>query len=450
MQKILPAITITSYMEKSYDIRRKGGDKIALLGLFILALLIARLIVASKSALVLSEPIKLTHAGLSVSMPAGNGWKSEKQWKYHENAFSLSSNFAAGSNNPTARAYCRYLLAAETSSTQIKFEQKASEFNGEIVKTDQTNTEVLTFDWALIEKPKTSLSLIFGTAKLPNNRQLDIEVHQIMNDSEMAEQAFTRIVKSLNFKDNQLLEAGTQIIAKIKSRGIDTFLENQNQKAFFLLKDSKLRTIGFTMDVIVDSGRTEQPNIQAAGFLYIRERYALEQITTFQGRHNLEEFVWKSEISDKTGSNGTEITLDPDGLMTVSKSGSRPKIYNLSPTAIPEIFIEQLLGQILDSEKDEIIVDIIETDGKITPMLVTEIEAKKDTTAGEATYLLKLESLDGRGYSEQVFLNDQKQIFKKLLQQTDTFILESTTSEDIIRKFPERADYILQINKISK
>jgi len=210
LQKIRQAITITAYMDKTYDIRgtpqggnpKIGGDKIALLGIFIVALLIARIIVVSKSALVLSEPIKLTQAGLSVSMPAGNGWKSEKQWKYHENSFSLSSGFALGPGRPTAWAHCRYLLAAETTTPQMRFEQKAFEVEGRIVKTDQTQTDTLIFDWALIEKPQTPLSFIFGTAKLPNNHQLDIEVRQVMGDAEMDELAFKRIVKTLSFKDN--------------------------------------------------------------------------------------------------------------------------------------------------------------------------------------------------------------------------------------------------------
>ena len=187
-------------MNKTYDIRKIGVDKIALLGLFIIALLIARIIVASRSALVLSEPIKLTYTGLSVSMPEGNGWKGEKQWKHHENAFSLSSSFALGSSRPTAWAQCRYLLAAEITTPQMRFEQKALEVEGQIVKMDQTQTDTLTFYWALIEKPQTPLSFIFGTAKLQNNHQLDIEVHQIMGDAEMAELAFKRIVKSLNFE----------------------------------------------------------------------------------------------------------------------------------------------------------------------------------------------------------------------------------------------------------
>ena len=359
LQKKRLAITIAVYMEKTYDIKKIGGDKIVLLGLFVVSLLIARLIVASKSTLILSEPIILTHAGLSVSMPAGNGWKTEEQWKYQGNAFSLSSSFAPGSGKPRAWAHCRYLLAADTAAPQMWFEQKALEVDGRIVKTDQTQTDTLTFDWALIEQPQTPLGFIFGTTKLPHNRQLDIEVHQIMNDPKMAEHAFRNIVNSLKLKDNERLEAGAQIIEKIKNRGIDTFLDNQNQQAFFLLKDSKMRTTGFSMDVIIDSGPGTQPNIQAASLFYFKSKYAPythEQVISFEGSNNLDEFVIKSEITNRAG---TEITLDSTGLMTISKSGSQPISYNPSHTAIPETLIEQLLKQVLDNNKSEIIVDII-------------------------------------------------------------------------------------------
>jgi len=225
-------------MDKNYDISKIGGDKIALLGLFVVALLIARIIVFSKSAILLSEPIKLTRTGLSISMPDGNGWKSEKQWRYYENAFYLSSIFAPGSNSPTAKARCRYVLATETTDPQTLFVQKAFDVEGEIVKVEQIRKDILTFDWAHIENPKTSLILIFGTAKLPHNHRLDIEVQQIMDDPEMAEQAFKQIVKNLNFEENQLIETGAQIIAQVKSKGINDFLDNQHQQGFFLIKDS--------------------------------------------------------------------------------------------------------------------------------------------------------------------------------------------------------------------
>jgi hypothetical protein len=208
LQKKPRAISITAYMDKTYDIKKIGGDKIALLGLFVASLLIARMIVVSKSAILLSEPIPLTDTGLSVSMPDGNGWKSEKQWSFHENGFSLRSIFALGSRSPSAEAHCRYVKATETTDLQSLFERKAFDVKGKIVKVDQIYNDTLTFDWTLIENPKISLIFIFGTAKLTHNRRLDIEVQQIMNDPEMAEQVFKQIVKKLNFEENQLLVSG--------------------------------------------------------------------------------------------------------------------------------------------------------------------------------------------------------------------------------------------------
>ena len=151
-------------MDKTYDIRKIGGDKIALLGLFIVSLLTARMIVVSKSAILLSEPITLTDTGLSVSMPQGNGWKSEKQWRHYENGSSLRSIFALGSRNPSAEVHCRYVKATETTDLQSLFEHKAFGVEGEIVKVDQIYKDTLTFDWVLIENKKISLIFIFGTA----------------------------------------------------------------------------------------------------------------------------------------------------------------------------------------------------------------------------------------------------------------------------------------------
>jgi len=200
------SITITPYMDKTHKIRKIGADKIALLGLFVVSLLIAHTIVISRSAILLSEPIKLTRSGLSVSMPEGNGWKSDKQWRYNENRFYLRSRYVLGNNQPTAEALCVYIPATKTFNPNTLFVQKTDEVKGEIIKVDQISNDSLTFDWAYIKNTKISLIFIFGTAKLPNNHRLDIEVREITNDPELAEQAFKKIVKNLKFEENPLIQ----------------------------------------------------------------------------------------------------------------------------------------------------------------------------------------------------------------------------------------------------
>jgi len=479
-------------MNGTYETRRRWVDKIAFFGLFIAVLLIARFIVIWRSAIVLSEPIELDCAGLSVSIPAGNGWQSEKQWKYQQNAFTLGSFFNPGSGSVTALVSCRYLLAATKATPNELFEEKASAVGGsKIAKTgqieigrpgfsfakDSQNGVLLTLNWAHIKRPKTLFDMFFGVAQLPNNRRLDIEVYQTTGDTDLAEGIFKSVTESLKLTDNQLLEAGSKIVAEIKSKGLDSFLapasnkQGQGRESFFLIKDARERTIGFTMEALgsrfaekpqkggapIDLAPEAQLNILAGSFYYIRGRYDRKQATFFRSRNNLDEFVWKSETSSLAGRSGAEIVLGKDGIMTVKKFDRRAeeKSYQISSAAIPEVLSEFTFSQMLDSDQKEIFVDIIEADGKITPALVSRIETPSPfasqnrsngvaATREEATYAFRVELLEGRGFSEQVYLDDQRRISRKLLQQESTYTLERTGAENILREFPEQSSYILQ------
>jgi hypothetical protein len=201
-----PLITIAASMTDTNKVKKLAADKVALLGLFVAALLTARLVVALKSALVLSEPIPLSRTGLSVSVPTGNGWQSQRQWRRQGNGFTLRSDFALGSSEPTARVVCRYLLAAEKTTPRMRFEQEF-EVRGVVVRTDQIHTDTLIVDWAHVTGEEMPLTMYMGTAELPDNRQFDIQVYEITGDVELAEQAFRAVVESLSFKDNRLLTA---------------------------------------------------------------------------------------------------------------------------------------------------------------------------------------------------------------------------------------------------
>jgi len=447
-------------MNNTYGTNKPPYDKIALLGLFILSLLVAHLIVVFKSRISFSDPIRLSQTGLSVSIPVGQAWQSDREWQYKENMFSLSSLFPRGSDRPTTWANCRYLLSTETTTPQMRFEQMASEINAVIAKINRTggSRTAPTIHWARIEKPEVNFTMFFATARLPDNRQLDIEVSQIAGDGELAELVFKHIIETLIFDNNQLLKTGAEIVAEIKSRGLAGFLDNQNRQAFFLIKDAKMSTIGFTMDVPVKTGTdgpatSGRPNIQAAGLYYVRAQNPLEQATSFQCSNNLDEFVYKSEISHKTGRSGTETILDGNGVITVRKfqAKSNEKTYRLGPAAIPDVFLDQILLQMLESGTRQIIADIIEAGGKIIPTLIAAIEVAQDITDNEdAAYAFMLELLDGRGFSEKIYLNDRKQVYLRLARQDNIYILERAEVDTIVNEFPEHAEHILQNNQMMK
>lgn len=456
MHKMHRIITMAAIMDNTRGTKKHEYDKIALLGLFALSLLMAYLIVVFRSRILFSDPIQLSQTGLSVSMPSGRNWQSEKKWKYQENMFSVSSLFPRGSGRPTAWASCRYMLSAEAATPQMQFQQRASAINAVVRQTNKTQTNKLTIDWARIDIPELQFNMFLATTRLPDNRQLDIEVGQIAGEVELTEQIFKRIIENLKFEDNRLLKAGAEIIAEIKHRGLDGFLNNQNRLAYFLIKDEAGDSIGFSMDMIIDSGidgsvTGNQPDIRANSRFYIRGRNFVDHITVFHCNNNLNEFVYNSETNRRAGRSSAEIILDAAGVITISEFQTQPdeKSYQLGPAMMPDVFLDQILMQMLDSEKDQIIIDIIEATGKIIPTHIAAIEVAKDVAADEdAAYVFELKLLDGREFSERLYLNDQKHVYKRLARQDNLYTLERTGAENIAREFPEHADRILWNNQI--
>ncbi|MHC4204025.1 MAG: hypothetical protein ACYSTT_05195 [Planctomycetota bacterium] len=442
---------MAAIMDDTHGIKKHEYDKIALLGIFGLSLLVAYLIVSFRSRLLFSDPIRLSQTGLSVSIPSGQSWQSEEQWNYRDNMFSLISLFPRGSERPSAWANCRYLLSAETATPQMRFEQRASAIDAVVMQTNRTQTGSLTIDWARIDIPELNFSMFFGTSTLPDNRQLDIEVGRIAAEAELTQRIFERVIESLEFEDNRLLKAGAEIVAEIKSRGIDSFLNNRNRQAYFLVTDETKRKIGFTMDTIIGpdmdgSAAGNQPDIRAKSQFYTRGQNSVEHIASFQCSNNLDKFVYKSATSDSNGKSGAEIILNAAEVITIREFKTPPgeKSCQSGPAMIPDIFFNQLLTQMLDSEKNRIIVDIIEATGKIIPAHIAAVEVAKDSDADEKTaYVFKLELLDGRGFSERLYLNDQKQVYKRLVRQHKLFTLERTSAENITNEFPEYAERFL-------
>lgn len=431
--------------------KKPGADKIALLGFLVLALIIAHLIIISKSTVKFSGPIKLICDNLSVSLPSGNGWQNENQWRYHENTFAVSSIFISGRGSVTAMANCRYLLAPPAIAADIQCRQKALAMNGTIEKTGQITTGKLTFDWALIKKRTMPLKMFFGITSLPNNRQVNIELFHTEDNAERAEQIFKNLADHLRVKNNTLLEAGGKTVTELKNKQISSLLENRSYESFFIITDTKGNPAGFTIDMFAAGNQTPL-NIEGTSSFYLQRPLPEQQIISFKSDDGFNEFTCRADSGSVFGAKTTEVQLDKITTVTVRKLAppAEKKIYHVGPAAVPEFFIDQLLSQFLDSTYKQIIVDIIEADGKIVPALISRTDITGADDKDNASYLLNMEILDGSGSSQKTYLNSRKQILKISLQQKDLYVLEKTDLENIVKQFPEQAGYVLDRSRFLK
>ena len=159
-------------MTNDETMKKIGADKIFLLAMFVLSLLIARVIVSSRTSIKLSNPIAIEYIGISVEIPEGNGWTGEKKWKHNENTLVLRSTFDPDGRGQLAAVTCTYRLASSRETAG----QWLVDFNGElgtnIDKQGTINISQGEFKWASIMYPQSGISAIVGTVGLDDGRWL--------------------------------------------------------------------------------------------------------------------------------------------------------------------------------------------------------------------------------------------------------------------------------------
>jgi hypothetical protein len=420
---------------------------IALPGLLVISLLAAWLVMQSKTGIRMSGPIELDRSGLSVSMPSGNGWKCDEKWVFEDNSLNISSIFAVSGRTERSYAQCRYLLAADEETAKERLEQEYSGTN--LVVTGQSTADSLTIDWATINTD-SGVEIILGVCKLNKGRQLEIEVLQTASEQEMAKEIFEKIVNGIQFSDNGLLQAGARLISTIRAEGLDIGEDDSEKQStsFFTITDSHNKTIGFTMDAMILEKTDSNTVIKAADYYYLRGASASEQVGYFRGSSDLQQFIWRVETISGTGRKGIVISAD-SGLLSIRRlrtgsplnrrTGKETGEYELSETAVPDIALDPILKKAMDGNTQAIVIDIIRSDGIISPIYIEKMSPGKEQAEGDS---IKIEWLDGRNYRQECYYDSSNKTEKIVLTQENAYTLNRTDANEIAKIFPERASLV--------
>ncbi len=424
-------------MFESDKSKRRTKERIALAVILVVSLGAAWLVVELRSVIRFTSPIELSRSGLSISMPQGNGWRCDGKWTYDDDGYAVSSTFAVRAGSVRSYARCRYVLASEYRTAEEWFNEDAASIGGRVVETGRNEVDKLVVDWAKIAG-EGGLEMVSGVCELAGGRRLEIDVLQTGDQPGLARNIFERVVKSIRYKDNGFLPAGEQVVEEVRKAGAKEF-GDVNQPVFFILSDSKGQAVGFTMDSMEIQANEEQA-LRAASYFYRRGLSAVEQAGYYYGGTSFEKFEWMfRQNSPRTGRVGIEMSVQ-SGVLTVRKSGiaRKGKEYMLGEAAVPDIILEPVLKQALESGAQEIIIDVVRPEGNIVPVYIEKV-------IGPDSNSLKLEVLDGSGYQQQVYYNNTAEPVKKVIeQQQTTYTLNLATAEQIAKAFPERADLVFR------
>jgi hypothetical protein len=426
-------------MNEEYELRKYGADKIVFLGIFIISISIAWLIVKVKSTLEFSKPIELPHSGLSLVIPAGKGWLSTEQWQYFNNSYLLSS-ILRSSKSVAATVSCRYIINTLDITPEMLLNQDVNDPNGTIIEKNQIQKGNLNISWIHFEKP---FAKFLGVVNMPLNRTVIIEVSQTTFEIDVAEKIFKTIIDSIDYKEDNPAKVGTEIVTEIKNKGIDTLLDEKSEQACYFIRDSANRNIGFIVDLldIVETG--EESYISGSSHLFTTGGIFRRQNTLFRADKNLSQYLLQSQTDTRANRTNVRINLDESGTIYVI-SQNRGRKYPNSSSVIPSIFIELLIRRVARDKIPEALIDIIDSDGRISSALFS---LKPEEITENISNVVSIESLDGSGFSETFYLDGDNRITRAVIHEESGYYLEKTDIESIQKEFPGQTDFISQQNQ---
>jgi hypothetical protein len=460
-----------SYHKQS---KRYGADKIFLLALFAFSLFIAYLIVGAKRTIVLGKAAEIPRSGVSVRLPNGNGWQCDTKWEHNENALVLRSVFRPSPQETIAEVVCTYQLASFRDSARAWLEQYAAELGAANPEygTQQAGTTPL--EWVYAKQAQQISGVLAATAPLGHGRWLDIEIIQMTAEDDVVRSVFEKMARNMVISDNQLLGKGVEIVSRLKADGLDKAIVQQDEPYYYLVKDSSNRDLGFAIEAIVKSGNAGHTEVQAAGFGYITRPNRWESAMLFKGNPGLDEYVWEGEteyrktvrirkgpltiqgpeqnirISTRVSvSGGDRISVHRlgDELEMLKRGEATEYQARISEAAVPSAVIEAVYFKMVNSGVDKIMVDVIADDGQVEPAVITVKKAPE--AEPQVSHIVKTEYV-GTDKEEETYLDGKIQIVKKILRQNGLLVLEPAAMEELLQRFPERADYILQRSQAIK
>ena len=441
-------------MQILFERNKHSMAELCLLGFFILGLFLAWLIVAEKTRVSYSDLIELRYSGLSASVPQGEGWAGMEQWQYNGqyNLYFLSSELRLN-QQPEMYVEWQYLLAEEPGDISDKLKHAVSRLNGVIFEVSRSKIDDLNFAWVKFAQASIDKEGFIAIAELPSGRYLKLFIRTEAQSASLPH-IFQHALNSVKFETDELLEESSNFVVYLKSIGVPELVKtstgNDMENLYTIEKSlpnkQGLALMGYTIERFVDS-YTSGPQLgvdakQVAFFGGVRA--SLDQ-SDFSCPKDFTQLKWDTKRQRTNNTNWIQTSIDSDSLgqMTFTKNKESVK-YHLSNIVIPEILIEPAARAFLDYDSDAVIVEILASDGRIVPTLLTKTRSEKITEAvyTEQNYehIVKLNYLHQLTAKEYFFFDSDNFIAEKHYTDSQQYLVYRASSwATILSKFKKDA-----------
>lgn len=426
--------------------QEKGADKVVLLGILVLTLVAARILVAVRGQVNLSEPVELTYTGISAPLPEDPGWTSQKQWEHFSDSFSLTAEkVQPRSNQRIALFRWRYWLTRSELSASEQLGINAAIRRGSMVDSGSLMVDSYNLEWARIEIPIVGTSLFVGVINLDNQRRLELTV-EALSSSDLAEHTFFAAVEKLTAEPNNSLANGVELIQSFQSKPLDIESINGRDEMFFIMTDENGYRRGFLAQML-GAVRLEDGS-EGIGSVSVdfsdTSGIDIMHHSILQSAPDLSSFSWRSRTANPRANEPMtfEMQLEDNTLRLSSLALPRTVQLKVGPAAISEDLYLEVAVRFLKSDYDKAMIDLIYSDGRIMPTL---LEKKVSTGADDSLVMLK--RVDQPQIWFEVFFDEDMTVARQIVHQSQELILKPSNINEIVQTFPMWESTLLQLEQ---
>ncbi len=418
--------------------------EVALFIIFALSLLAGHLLVIRRQSIELSAPYVLDFTGISVSVPAGEGWTSYDSWRfYNEDSDIMLTSQLTVKGHIVAVVQWRYVIAPEKTTTFRLLSKRAAVGGAEKIKTGQYSVKNALIEWAHAKVPGGIRDVFFGVAQLGNGRAIEVEA-MAPSDPVLAKQIFAKVCKSLKYEPNELIKKGEKYIASVKDAGVASLIArgtNLSWERVYVFDKPTEDASGYLLEVFNEDPDAEDKKVikgDTRSYIAHGSNW-IKKDTFFKCDDRFDTFFQQTRIerSDNARIPITVIEQTSDGtLKGVNEAFLKDKYYWPGKNVVPEILFDSILAGFIDCEYDDMIIDIVRGECLIVPAFVTkmsEMEARK--LDERADYGIRVEHLDAKKKFDEILFNGNKQIIKKIRKNRHVHSWDRTDKSVLIEKF---------------
>lgn len=426
--------------------KRYSLVEIGLLAFFVLALMLAQLVVNLRQRVTLSEPVALPGSGVSVSHPKGAGWESTKSWQYEtDNSLNLVSKHIYGSKrNALVEVRWRYGLCCPAGSARELLEQRAAAASATFGRIYTIQQEV-PMAYAAISSPgELNRTYYVGIARLDYGRTIELQVLPQHFHAGNGEELFLKLAGSLRYTPSPQLLGGKELVDTLwqNIQSHDLLSKSHGDDAF-VIRNIQNKPIGYFYNDLLALG-DEQGQLRITNHHYEVDRLLIE--STLLLNSDDKKFMWKSSIQQIHLGDPRTYTIrsGDDGMLEVEMDFDEKKRFLPSSLLVPELLIPAAAALSLEQTQDAVIVDVLASIGYVVPTLIREIEPASALAKSEdVERVVRVRFLNHPNSFEELYFNADGKIIGRLEQQATgpRRLWEPATPDELKRLFQDNFSF---------